>query len=121
MKAILYSIVGLASAFNQPDPYRQVHQTAKEVPSDLRFPKELAEPISSSPSNFLERVFEEVDPQDVLPPPPTQKQAETIATTGRRVSLMCVYICVSEADVVVVCCLFLQNYIPTDTIALHPQ
>ena len=86
MKVIRYSIVGLVSAFTKPDPYRQVHQTSKEFPSDLPFfVPELEDP---SPSNFPERVFGEVEPQDVLPPPPSSQQEQKIHS--RSVRLICV-------------------------------
>ena len=70
MKAVLYSLVGLASAFNHPDPHRQQqvhHPPQKEqFPSDFPVPNE--EEVDST--NFPQRIFEELDPQDVLPPPP---------------------------------------------------
>ncbi|CAJ1937750.1 unnamed protein product [Cylindrotheca closterium] len=73
MKVVIYSIVGLVSAFNHPDPYRQVYQTSKEFPSDLPFVPQEEDP---SPSNFPERVFEELEPQDVLLPLPSRQQEE---------------------------------------------
>lgn len=86
MKAALYSLVGLVSAFNhqQPDPNRYVYQ--REVPQDFPVPPELQDPIAN-PSNFPERAFEELDPRDVLPPLPTRQEQDEIYRSTVR--LMC--------------------------------